>query len=282
VPLANVGGKGLFVSEIEHALVDGRADLAVHSLKDLPADLASGLDIACVPKREDPRDVLVTRDGGELDDLHAGARVGTSSLRRVCQLRARRNDLAYLPLRGNVDTRLRKLDSNDLDAVVLAHAGLKRLGLVDRPMWIIPPTICIPAVGQGALAIEARKGDERVRELLAPLEDPTTRIEIEAERAFLARLQGGCQVPLAAYARVSDGGARVRLDGMVGSIDGERMLSASSDRYVTDTGLDAHRARAQELGEEVALALLAQGAERVIAEAKLAAAQTGLGGGVLH
>ena len=266
VSLAKFGGKGLFVSEVEAALTDGRADFAVHSMKDLPAELAEGLAIACVPKREDPRDVLVTREGVEIDALSAGASVGTSSLRRSCQLRAFRNDLRYELLRGNVDTRLRKLDEGAYDAIVLAHAGLKRLHLADRPLWAIPADVCLPAVGQGALAIEARANDSATVLALQKLEDPITRTCVEAERAFLALLNGGCHAPMAAHARIEEG--VLRMDAIVGSLDGSQILRAGSEHYATDSGDDELRATAVRLGRTLAKTLLAEGANALLEEAR--------------
>jgi hydroxymethylbilane synthase len=198
-PLQEIGGKGLFVKEIEEALLEGRADFAVHSIKDVPAELAAGLTMAAIPKREDPRDVLVTRGGVDLGGLPQGAAVGTSSLRRSTLLRAKRGDLRYEVLRGNVDTRLRKLDEGQVDAIVLAHAGLRRLGLAARVTQVLEPETMLPAVGQGALGIECRADDERVRGLLAASDDGETRVAVEAERAFLRAVGGSCNLPVAAY-----------------------------------------------------------------------------------
>lgn len=287
-PLATAGGKGAFVAEVEAAVARGEADLAVHSLKDVPGDveLAEGLDLVCVPAREDPRDVLLTSDGEELDGLAAGSRLGTTSLRRVCQLRTRRPDLAYVTLRGNVDTRLEKLDAGQFTAIVLAAAGLRRLGLIDaRPHWKLPPEVCLPAVGQGTLAVEGRLDDERTRRLLAPLEHPATRLETEAERAMLKRLQGSCNVPIAGHARWQDEGNLLSLEGLVGSLDGEHTVHAGSDRYLTDRSHDARVQTARELGTELADALIARGAERLMRDAETEAArqqQHGNGGGSWH
>jgi len=269
--LSKIGGKGLFVSEVEAAIADGRADFAVHSMKDVPAALAPGLALVCVPEREDPRDVLVSKDGVELDGLSAGARIGTSSLRRSCQLRNFRNDLAYTVLRGNVDTRLRKLDEGQYDAIVLAYAGLRRLGLDTRPLWAIPPDISLPAVGQGVLALEARADDGRTRALLAPLEHAATRVCVEAERAFLSSLDGGCQAPMAAHARLSEDGARLRVDGLVGSIDGEQLLRAGTDAWLTSDDPAVRLRAAIAAGREVASSLLERGADRILAHAREAA-----------
>jgi hydroxymethylbilane synthase len=199
-PLADVGGKGLFVKEIEEALLDRRADLAVHSIKDVPGALPEGLALACVPKREDPRDVLVSPAHRTLDRLPQGARVGTSSLRRLVSLKARRPDLQIVPLRGNVDTRLRKVHAGECDAIVLARAGLVRLGLEDQVTEALEPEVSLPAVGQGALGIECRADDGEIRALLAPLHDADTARCVAAERGVLVALEGDCKTPLAAHA----------------------------------------------------------------------------------
>ena len=267
VSLAKFGGKGLFVSEVEAALQDGRADIAVHSMKDLPAKLGQGMCIACVPEREDPRDVLITKDGVEIDDLEAGASIGTSSLRRSTQLRAFRNDLQYKLLRGNVDTRLRKLDEGQYNAIVLAYAGLRRLKLHERPLWAIPPEVSIPAVGQGALAIEAKIDDAHTRKLLSVLEHTPTRLAIEAERAFLSMLDGGCQAPMAAHARFEDDGRRIRIDTMVGSVTSDQILRAGSEHYIS-TDPEAALAESIRLGKTVARTLLAEGAKHFLDEAR--------------
>lgn len=203
-PLQDLGGKGLFIKEIEEALLDGRADFAIHSIKDVPAELADGLAMAAIPEREDPRDVLVTRGGG-LDALPPEASIGTSSMRRALQLREQRPDLRCEPLRGNVDTRLRKLEEGAVDAIVLAHAGLRRLGLAERASQILEPQVMLPAVGQGALGIECRAGDDRLRALLEPTDHKETRLTVEAERAFMRAVGGNCQLPVAAYARLEGG-----------------------------------------------------------------------------
>ncbi len=266
-PLAKVGGKGLFVSEVEAALADGRAEIAVHSMKDVPESLADGMILSCIPEREDPRDALVTPDGGDLFSLEAGARVGTSSLRRAVQLHRERNDLAFKVLRGNVGTRLRKLDEGEVHAAVLALAGLRRLGLDrDRKIVVLPVEQSIPAVGQGALGIETRENAADVRALLAPLEHRETRIAVECERAFLSRLHGSCTTPLAAHARFVDG--RFRLDAMVGAIDGSRVL-VTSDDSVLDARDPIPAARA--MGAAAADRLLAEGAAELVASARGAA-----------
>jgi hydroxymethylbilane synthase len=209
-PLSEVGGKGLFVKEIEEALLDKRADIAVHSIKDVPATLPEGLAITCIPLREDPRDVLVAPRYGKLADLPQGAKVGTSSLRRASCLLAVRPDLVIVPLRGNVDTRLRKVDAGEADAIVLARAGLVRLGLQDRATEILSPEISLPAVGQGALGIESRIDDEDTRKRLAVLADPDTSRCVHAERGVLMALGADCKTPLGAFAERVAGHMRLR------------------------------------------------------------------------
>jgi len=254
VPLAEVGGKGLFVKEIEDALLAGRAEVAVHSMKDLPAVLAPGLVVAAVPEREDPRDALCSRKARSLADLPRGARVGTSSLRRGAQLRALRPDLRIEMVRGNVETRLRKGET-DLDAVVLAYAGLRRLGLAERASYVFGPEEMLPAVAQGALALEARADDPGTLGRLARLEHPETRIRVDAERGFLARLQGGCQVPLAGHAVVTEG--RVVLRGLVASLDGARVVRGERSGPASE---------AARVGEALAEELLSKGAAALLAE----------------
>jgi hydroxymethylbilane synthase len=200
-PLNEVGGKGLFLKEIEEALIARQADLAVHSLKDVPAQLAPGLIIGCVPKREDPRDAIKTRSGCFFRDLPTGAKVGTSSLRRIVQLRAVRPDLEYVPLRGNIDTRLKRCQEGVVDAVVLAYAGLRRIGRADEITELLPPEVCLPAVGQGALGVEIRAEDEGILNLVADLEDMETAIATASERGVLVAVDGSCQVPVAAHAQ---------------------------------------------------------------------------------
>ena len=221
--LAAIGGKGLFIKELEVAIEDLRADIAVHSMKDVPADLPTGLRIGAVLKRADPRDALVTTSGiARLEDLKQGAVVGTSSLRRQAQLLALRPDLKIESLRGNVDTRLRKLDAGGMDAIVLACAGLVRLGLESRITARLDPAVCLPAVTQGVIGIECRHSDTRTAELLHALEDPATRLRMDAERAFAARLGGSCQSPIAAYAELD--ADRITLRGLVAEPDGSRLL----------------------------------------------------------
>lgn len=275
-PLAHVGGKGLFVSEVEAVVVRGDADFAVHSLKDVPGDvpLAEGMSILCVPVREDPHDVLITVDGTDLASLKRGAKVGTTSRRRVVQLQRQRPDLRFVPLRGNIETRIRKLREGQCDAIVLAAAGLARTGVLDgTPHVLLPQEICLPAVGQGALAIEGALHDEALRERLKAIEDPTARIQITAERAMLQKLEGNCHSSIAGHASASHG--RLKLEAMVASYDGDQMLSATSDTYLDLDAADAI-ARAHQLGEEVADHLLSRGADDLIRQAGLAAVQSQL------
>jgi len=275
-PLALVGGKGLFVSEVEAVVVRGEADFAVHSLKDVPGDipLAQGMGILSVPVREDPRDVLVTVDGTDLASLKRGAKVGTTSRRRMVQLQRQRPDLSFVPLRGNIETRVRKLHEGQCDAIVLAAAGLARTGVLARtPHVFLPPEICLPAVGQGALAIEGALSNATLCAQLRAIEDPTSRIQITAERAMLQKLEGNCHSSIAGHASAADG--RLKLDAMVASYDGDQMLSATSDRYL-DLGSPDAVERAHQLGEEVADHLLSQGARDLIRQAELAAVRNQL------
>ena len=222
VPLAKVGGKGLFVKEIEEALLDGKIDLAVHSMKDMPGDIPDGLCIGAIPQREIPQDVLISRNKNRLSKLGSGAKIGTSSLRRKAQLLHARPDLVVLPLRGNLDTRLKKLETENLDAIILAAAGVKRLGLENRITEYLDETIMLPAVGQGALCIEVRQDDPVVEPVVASLEHPQTRTVILGERAFLNRLEGGCQVPIAAYGRIDNN--TFTLAGLVATVDGKTLI----------------------------------------------------------
>jgi hydroxymethylbilane synthase len=226
VPLSNIGGKGLFVKEIEEALLESRADFAVHSMKDVPALLEPSLVIDCIPVREDPRDVIVTRAGCRFEELPAGSQVGTSSLRRTVMLRHARPDLTYVPIRGNVDTRLRKCTEGVVDAVVLAYAGLRRLGLGERATQVLDPSACLPAVGQGALAIERRASDDDTAALLAKLNHLETAIAVAAERGVMTAVEGSCQVPVAAYA-IRDG-AEIFLRAMLAEADGTRARFAET------------------------------------------------------
>jgi len=251
VALAKVGTKGMFTKEIEEALAEGRVDLAVHSLKDLPTALPAGFEIAAITKRENPRDVFCSRKYSSIDDLPQGARVGTSSLRRQAQLKAIRPDLQIFPLRGNVDTRLRKLEAGEYDAVILAAAGLNRLGKTELVKQVIPSDVMCPAAGQGALGIEIRLGDSVTREHLAFLDDEGARATTTCERALLNKLGGGCQVPIGASAEVRD--CRLHLEGVVADPDGSRVIRECGD------GSDPI-----ELGERVADALLRRGGEEIL------------------
>jgi len=225
VPLAQVGGKGLFVKEIEEALLDKSADLAVHSMKDVPAELPEGLELSAIPEREDPRDAFISNRYERLQDLPQGARVGSSSLRRKSQILAFRPDLEVESLRGNVDTRLKRLDEGKFDAILLAAAGVRRLGWSDRIREYLPPSVCLPAIGQGALGIETRIGDEKMGPFIAHFNHGSTADAVTAERAFLARLEGGCQVPIAALAETE--GTHLKLTGVVASLDGGRVIRRS-------------------------------------------------------
>lgn len=247
-PLNEVGGKGLFLKEIEEALLAGEADLAIHSLKDVPASLAPGLAIGCVPVREDARDAIKTRTGCRFEELPSGAKVGTSSLRRTLQLRAVRPDLEYVPLRGNIDTRLRRCDEGVVDAVVLAHAGLRRLGRDAEITQLLPVEVCLPAVGQGALGIEIRADDEGMLNLVAELEDPDTATLTACERGVLVAVEGSCQVPVAAHA-VRDG-SELWLRALLADPDGSNLR-----REETRSDWPESLQRAQEIGMIVGRAL---------------------------
>ena len=252
-PLFKVGGKGLFVKELETALLDGRADIAVHSMKDVPMLMPGGLTLGVICEREDPRDALVGCQ--DFSDLAEGARLGTSSLRRSCQLGRHRPDLEIGFLRGNVNTRLAKLDSGEFDAIILACAGLIRLGFEDRIGAAIDPALSLPAAGQGAVGIEFRETDDRIRELLAPLHHDATATRVVAERAVVRRLDGGCDVPIAAFAEWE--GDSLWLRARVGAADGTQLLEA-----------EARGSDAEQLGAGVAEMLLSQGAEGLIRAAR--------------
>jgi hydroxymethylbilane synthase len=253
VALAQVGTKGMFTKEIEEALAEGRVDLAVHSLKDLPTETPPGFELVAITRREDPRDVLLSRSYDGLSHLPHGARVGTSSLRRQAQLCALRPDLEIHPLRGNVDTRLRKLESGEYDAIILAAAGLRRLGRTELVREVIPADVMCPAAGQGALGIEIREGDASTRQHLLFLDDAAARTATSCERALLRRLGGGCQVPIGAFAEVR--GEHVHLTAVVAHPDGSRVLRETQ----SDTEPD-------KLAASVAAALLARGAEGILQE----------------
>jgi hydroxymethylbilane synthase len=252
VPLATVGGKGLFVKEIEEALLRGEIDLAVHSMKDVPTELPAGLHLGAITEREDPRDVLVSSDGRRLQEFAPGARLGTSSLRRGAQLLGVNPQWKIIPLRGNLDTRIKKLKTENLDAVILAAAGVSRMGLEDRVTEYLPPDVMLPAVGQGALGIECCQ-EGAVNELIAFLNHPQSAMAVEGERAFLRRLEGGCQVPIAAYGEVRGAGLFMR--GLVARLDGSHLFRA-----------EAQGADPEGVGKRLAENLLAQGADEVLQE----------------
>ena len=245
--------KGLFVKEIEEALQDRRIDLAVHSMKDMPADIPVGLCIGAIPEREEPRDVLITRSGLPLDRLDQGARIGTSSLRRSAQLLRFRPDIRIVPLRGNLDTRLKKLESEALDAIVLAAAGVRRLGLTDRITQVLDESIMLPAVGQGALCIEIRENDARVAPVVAALDDLPTRRVVMGERMFLNRLEGGCQVPIAGHGFIDETG--YTLTGLVCDVDGSHQVKQSHTGLVTQS---------EQIGLQLAETLLSMGAGKIL------------------
>lgn len=248
-PLAKIGGKGLFVKELEAALLDGRADLAVHSMKDVPMHLPDGLSLAVICEREDPFDAFVSNQYQHFNELPQGAKVGTSSLRRKCQILQQRPDLEIIDLRGNVGTRLSKLDEGLYDAIILASAGLKRLGLADRIRHSLSTEISLPAVGQGALGLECRSNDSALLKLIEPLQHQETSNCVRAERAFNAYLEGGCQVPIAGYATLRND--QIQIEGRVGSVDGKVILKAQRVGAIE---------QAEQLGEQLAQDLLAQGA----------------------
>ncbi len=251
--LAKIGGKGLFTKELEQGLLDGHIDLAVHSLKDVTVTLPQGLHIPILCEREDARDVFVSNAYADLAALPKNARIGTSSLRRQSQLRHRWPQLQIINLRGNVDSRLAKLDSGECDGIILAAAGLKRLGLAARIRRYLAPELVLPAVGQGAICIECRSDDAKINPLLAPLNHVPTQICVQAERAMNTCLQGGCQVPIAGYAQLDQD--KLRLRGLVAAPDGSRVI------YAEKWGLSA---QAEQLGERVASELLAQGARAIL------------------
>lgn len=289
VPLAQVGGKGLFVKEIEEALLSGEADLAVHSMKDVPTEFPEGLELAVICKREDPRDAFITALNAQapirgFKDLPHSGTVGTSSLRRSCQLLSLRPDIRIMQLRGNLDTRLRKLDEGQFDAIILAVAGVKRLGWSDRITEVLAPDISLPAIGQGAIGIECRTDDDFIHKLIAPLNHEESATCVRAERALLKKLEGGCQVPIAAYARLEKQGSGVRgqgledkkqilttdkdrslftvhysliMDGLVGSVIGDRIIREHAEGNPED---------AETIGIKLAEVLLSKGADKILAE----------------
>jgi hydroxymethylbilane synthase len=255
VPLAKIGGKGLFVKEIEEALLQRKIDLAVHSIKDVPTEFPRGLHLSAITKREDPRDVFISREGRPLKDLPQKAKIGTSSLRRQAQLLHFRRDLELVPLRGNLDTRLKKLETTSLDGIVLALAGVKRLGLEARITEILLTEISLPAIGQGALGIETRLGDKAVEEQIQFLNDKKSWIAVSAERAFLKKLEGGCQVPIAALATIV--GDILQIDGLVGTVDGKKLIRDH---------MEGPLEKAESLGIQLAEGLLKAGAREILEE----------------
>jgi hydroxymethylbilane synthase len=252
-PLAKVGGKGLFVKELEVAILENRADIAVHSMKDVPVEFPDGLGLEVICPREDPRDAFVSNTIASFAELPQGAVVGTSSLRRQCQIKAMRPDIVIKDLRGNVNTRLKKLDNGEYDAIILATAGLLRLGMPERIKEKIAPEVMLPANGQGAVGIECRVDDERVKKLLAPLEDKNSRIRVLAERAMNRALQGGCQVPIGSFAVINNN--EIHLRGLVGAINGEQIIKHELYGKVE---------QGEQLGEELAQYLLSQGADKIL------------------
>jgi hydroxymethylbilane synthase len=253
-PLSKIGGKALFVKEIEETLLGKAVDLAVHSLKDVPAELPEGLTLSATPKREDPRDAFVSVKYQTLQDLPQGARVGTSSLRRKAQLLIMRHDLEIVPLRGNVDTRLRKLKEGEIQALILAAAGLKRLGIENHMTHVIPSLQMLPAIGQGALGLEVRRDDELTLRLLNFLNHEETEVTVKAERAFLRTLEGGCQVPIAAFCRFKDG--LLHLSGMVSELDGSHTVRDE---------ITGEKDQAEQMGVILAKKLLNSGADKILA-----------------
>ncbi|HSQ77253.1 MAG TPA: hydroxymethylbilane synthase [Nitrospirota bacterium] len=255
VPLAKVGGKGLFVKEIEEAMLEGEIDIAVHSMKDVPTFFPDGLHLSCITKREDPRDALLTRNKVKFKDLPQGANVGTSSLRRQAQIMNIRPDFIIHQLRGNVDTRLRKLKEGQYDAIILAAAGVKRLGLTENVSEYIDPKISLPAIGQGALGIECRVDDRELNDMIAFFNHADTRTCVTGERALLRRLEGGCQVPIACYGEMKNG--KLHLIGLVGSVDGKRIIKDA---------IEGDPDKAEKLGVTLAEKLLSQGADVILRE----------------
>lgn len=255
VPLAKIGGKGLFTKEIEESMLRYETDIAVHSMKDVPVKFPPSLTLSVVTEREDPRDALIARNGLKLDTLPKGARVGTGSFRRTTQLLNYRPDLEVVPMRGNVQTRLDKLKSEGLDAIILASAGLIRLDMADHITEYIEPEIMLPGGGQGAVGIESRKEDLRVMNRIFPLDHEETHLALEAERAFLTRLEGGCQVPIGVYATIE--GETLHLRGLVGSLDGKQMLKAERKGSVEDP---------EAIGFELAGEILGMGADKILKE----------------
>ncbi len=257
VPLTKIGGKGLFVKEIEEALMRREVDIAVHSMKDVPMKLPYELEISIITERENPFDALISKDNIKLNDLPKHAKVGTGSLRRSSQLLKYRPDLKIVPLRGNIDTRIKKLDSEGLDAIILAAAGLRRMGWADKITEVIPAEIILPAMGQGAVGIETRTPDPNVVEAILALDHEESHFALEAERAFVGKLEGGCQVPIGAYAILDDDGENMTLKGLVASLDGETIFQSVKQGPV---------AEAKKLGRELGEEILAMGADKILKE----------------
>ncbi|MCW8880181.1 MAG: hydroxymethylbilane synthase [Kangiellaceae bacterium] len=254
-PLAKIGGKGLFVKELEIAMLENRADIAVHSMKDVPMEFPPGLGLEVICEREDPQDAFVSNKYSTIDELPLGAIIGTSSLRRQCQLKAKRPDLDIRDLRGNLGTRLGKLDEGQYDAIILAAAGLIRLGMPERIAQTIPADWILPAGGQGAVGIECRVDDETTKQLLAPLNHQETAIRVKAERAVNNRLQGGCQVPIGAFAKIH--GKEVHIEALVGALDGSEIIQKQ---------ISGPKENAEQLGIEIAEQLLSAGADKILEE----------------
>lgn len=255
VALSVIGGKGVFIKEIEEALLRKEVDLAVHSMKDVPAELPDALEIAVTPLREDPRDVMISKGNRKLEDMSPGARIGTGSLRRELQLKNRFPGIEIVPLRGNLDTRIKKLETENLDGVILAAAGLARMGWTSRVSQFLPADLLLPAVGQGVLGLETRRGDSRSLDIIAFLNDPITFVEVGAERAFLGRLGGGCQLPIAAHAKTS--GENIVIEGMVGSLDG---------RIVIRERVEGKAFAYQKIGSSLAETILHKGGDALLYE----------------
>jgi hydroxymethylbilane synthase len=255
VALSVIGGKGVFIKEIEEELLRNKVDLAVHSMKDVPAQLPEKLEIAATPPREDPRDVLISRGNRKLEEMPPGARIGTGSIRRELQLRNHFSHLEIVPLRGNLDTRIKKLKTENLDGVIVAGAGLARMGWLSRVSQFLPVDVIIPAVGQGALGIETRRDDDHCREIVEFINDPVTFIEVGAERAFLKRLGGGCQLPIAAFAKKN--GEKIVIEGMVGSLDG---------KVVIHERVEGEAEAYMEIGSGLAETILLRGGDALLAE----------------
>ncbi|MDA1108390.1 MAG: hydroxymethylbilane synthase [Nitrospinae bacterium] len=257
VPLAKIGGKGLFVKEIEEAMLRGEIDIAVHSMKDVPMNLPYELDISVITERENPFDALISRDNIKLDDLPENAKIGTGSLRRSSQLLKYRPDLQIFPLRGNIDTRIKKLESEGLDAIILAAAGLRRMGWADKITEVISPEIILPAMGQGAVGIEARKNDYEVLAAILDLDHEPTHLALDAERALVGELEGGCQVPIGAYATLDDNSDELTLKGLVSSLDGKTIYQKEKKGASFE---------AKKLGRETGKDLLRMGADIILKE----------------